>query len=164
MPAPQTADNFWSRVARGRSDECWEWTGSRNNAGYGTVGWAGKVWTAHRVAAWLVGMVKHPARPRSSREKTHVLHRCDNRACCNPGHFFLGDYADNLKDCHAKRRRPTYHGEAHTNAKLTLAQAEEVRRRYVPGIVRQVDLAAEYGVSQGVISHVVRGESYKCSP
>lgn len=31
----------------------------------------------------------------------------------------------------------------------------EIRRLYVPGRVRQVDLAEEYGISQGEISRII---------
>lgn len=161
MPPHQTEETFWARVARGAPHECWEWTGSRNSTGYGSVAWGQKLYTAHRLAAWLVGLVGSPSRPRSSREPTHVLHKCDNRLCCNPEHFFLGSYADNVRDCHRKQRRPTYRGEAHTNAKLTALQVEEIRRRYIPGLVRQIDLAEEYGVSQRTISDITLGRTYK---
>jgi len=57
-----------------------------------------------------------------------------------------------------------YHGHAgagHANAKLTAEQVAEIRSRYVRGQKpTQWDLAREYGVSQGVISSVVRGEKY----
>lgn len=161
MSRKQTPESFWAKVHKGKRNECWEWQGSRNNTGYGTVGWHGVNYTAHRVAAWLDGLVDSPYAPKGSREKTHVLHKCDNRKCCNPHHFFLGNYRDNQKDAYDKKRREQPKGEAHTNAKLTDAQAKAIRRSYENGMT-QMQLAAIYGVSQVTISLIVRGKTYKC--
>lgn len=162
MSRKQTPETFWAKVNKGADDECWEWGGATNSTGYGTAAWHGVNYTAHRVAAWLSGMVKSPSRPAHSRDKGHVLHRCDNRRCCNPNHFMIGSYSDNQKDAYQKQRRAQPKGEAHTNAKLTNEQAEEIRQRYAAGEF-QAPLAAEYGVSQRVVSLIVRGESYKCA-
>lgn len=160
MSRKQTAETFWARVNKGADDECWEWSGSTNSTGYGTTSWHGVHYTAHRVAAWLSGLVKSPSRPAHSRDKGHVLHRCDNRRCCNPSHFMIGSYSDNQRDAYQKRRKVQPKGEAHTNAKLTNEQAAEIRQRYAAGEF-QVPLAKEYGVSQRAISLIVRGETYK---
>lgn len=47
------------------------------------------------------------------------------------------------------------HGERNGNAKITAAQAEEIRRRNRRG-ERQVDLAREFGISQSQISNIAR--------
>jgi hypothetical protein len=64
-----------------------------------------------------------------------------------------------MRDAYKKKRKVQPKGEAHSNAKLTNAQAEEIRRKYKEGAY-QVPLAKEYGVSQQVISLIVRGKSY----
>lgn len=158
MSAKQTPESFWARVKKTKG--CWEWQGACNNTGYGTVAWHSKTYTAHRVAAWLCGLVDSLAAPKSHREETHVLHKCDNRKCCNPDHFFLGSYSDNQKDAYKKSRRAQPRGAAHVNAKLTTRQAAAIRRAYEKGQT-QMKLAETYGVSQRAISLVVRGETYK---
>lgn len=160
----QTPEKFWSRVQKGfwsrmhGTYSCWLWTGATNTGGYGSVGWGGKVYTAHRIAAWLSGLVHTAAAPKSKRDPTHVLHTCDNRRCCNPDHFFLGTYRDNMLDMYVKRRHAVYRGARHTNAKLTV---EDVRRiRELAGSVTCASLAREYEVSESTIRNVVRGKTY----
>ena len=161
MSRRQTAESFWARVNKGTPDECWEWSGTCNSTGYGAVAWHRKCYTTHRIAAWLSGMVESPSAPKDSREPTHVLHKCDNRKCCNPNHFFLGTFTDNAKDAYTKKRKNQPKGQYHANAKLTNEQAMEIRMRYKKGEL-QIPLAKEYGVSQRVISLIVRGETYRC--
>jgi len=159
MSKKQTAESFWRRVKVGDPEECWEWTGSRNNTGYGTVAWDGAVWTAHRVAAFLSGLVESAKAPDEHSDDGHVLHKCDNRACCNPHHFFLGNYTANQKDAYSKGRRSQPKGEKHSNAKLSNEEAREIREKYSTGLT-QAHLAKEYGVSQIAISLIVRRKTY----
>lgn len=162
----KTAKEFWARAAKGRKHECWEWQGARNTSGYGTLKWEGKRVQAHRVAYFLThGGIKLMTGFRdigkAARYRRFVLHRCDNKACCNPAHLFLGSMGTNLKDAYDKGRKVQPRGAAHANAKLSTADVRAIRLCYIRGKVRQVDLAAHYRVSQRVISLVVRGETYK---
>lgn len=78
-------------------DGCWEWTGSLNSGGYGTVGRQGLTGrTLHRLA-WEMAYGPIP-------DGAQVLHRCDNRKCCRPDHLFLGTAADNIYDMIEKGR------------------------------------------------------------
>jgi DNA-binding transcriptional regulator YiaG len=158
MAHKQTAHSFWEKVKKKAG--CWEWRGACNSSGYGVVSWRGKRYTAHRVAAWLVGLVTELSAPANPAEKTHVLHKCDNRKCCNPKHFFVGSYTDNQIDAYRKKRREQPRGEAHANAKLTDKQATEIRRVYTVHGLSQQTLANRYDVSQTAISKIIRGETY----
>jgi hypothetical protein len=52
-------------------------------------------------------------------------------------------------------------GGGHPNAKLTDEQAAEVRRLYATGMRTQKSLADQFGVSQPMISTVIRRTTYK---
>lgn len=78
---------------------CKIWTKSIGSHGYGQKsvgGRRGSVLLAHRLA-WEE---KHGPIP----DGLFVLHHCDNRACCEEKHLFLGTQADNMRDMTEKGR------------------------------------------------------------
>lgn len=164
MSPRNTPENFWRYVSRGDDEACWEWQGAKTSSGYGTVSWHGQSIQAHRLAYALThGNIALTTGfrqlNRAKRYRRFVLHRCDNRLCCNPAHLFLGSMRTNLLDAYRKGRK-TQPRSGHTNAKLTAEQVRDIRDAYNSG-ARQVDLAERYGVSQRAISLVVRYETYK---
>lgn len=90
-----TVDRILARAIQA-DDGCMNWTGAKNSAGYGNVVVAGKYRNAHR-ALWIA---THGELPRSA----VVCHRCDNPACVNIEHLFVGRQLDNMADMHAKGR------------------------------------------------------------
>lgn len=81
---------------------CFIWLGATNPDGYGNVRVGSRTdgtrrqLKAHR-AAWSAFVGEIP-------DGVHVLHRCDNPACINPEHLFLGTHTDNMRDMVAKGR------------------------------------------------------------
>lgn len=129
------------------------------------MSWQGSHVQAHRVAYYLTAggialATGFRQEGKAKRYKRFVLHRCDNRACCNPDHLFLGSMSANLVDAYAKGRKAQPRSN-HVNAKLSAAQVRRIRRVYAKGEVRQIDLAFEYRVSQVAISKIIRNETYK---
>jgi len=95
-PKPPRGQTFWARVSRPDPCVCWEWQGGKKPDGYGSAGYEGKSDLAHRVA-WK--LTKGPI-PKGM----YICHSCDNPACCNPAHLFLGTQSDNMKDMIVKGR------------------------------------------------------------
>ena len=126
---------------------CWLWNGAINSGGYGSFRVDGKTQSAYRVSFELF---KKPI-PKNA----WVLHTCDVRNCVNPAHLYLGDRLQNTKDMWDRKRNPNRDGENHHRNKLSNKQILEIRKRYVPRIVTQHDLATMYNVSQSLIEKIV---------
>lgn len=97
----------------------------------------------------------HPSEDQS----LFVLHACDNRACVNPSHLFLGTQSDNRADCVAKGRH--YRGGSHKWAKLTQRDVDQIRRAPLLKRGAQSALARRYRVTSGAISLILRHRNWK---
>lgn len=147
------ASRFWAKVdIKLDTDLCWEWQAGKTEFGYGQF----KVKSyqginSHRVT-WELFYGEIP-------DGLWVLHTCDNPACCNPNHLFLGTALDNARDKESKNRG-NKKGEHNSGHKLTQAQVVYVRLRYAKGDILQRELAAEMGVDPSVISRIVRNKQW----
>lgn len=88
-----TADIFWGRVSKGARSACWPFTGDTFSGRYGRFSWKGKSEPSHRVAYMLsAGAIPHGL---------FVMHKCNNKLCCNPSHLTLGTNAENQRHASA---------------------------------------------------------------
>ena len=83
--------------------DCWLWQGGKNNLGYGMIRDENKMRTSHRVSYEEHNQVKIP-------KGMCVCHRCDNPACINPNHLWLGTRGDNMQDMITKGRHKCWGG------------------------------------------------------
>jgi hypothetical protein len=131
----------------GGPDDCWECNAPSAKKHYGRLRKDGSLVKMHH-AMW-----EHAHGPVPDR--LHVLHSCDNRACVNPAHLFLGTHTDNMQDCEAKGRRPHPVGEENPAAKLTARKVKAIRRLLASGATCAL-LAREYGVTDVLVGHIKR--------
>lgn len=141
--------------AKWNQDEngCWIWNGCKAGKGYGIlkIPKTRKQIYAHRLS-YLInrGEIK---------EGEYVLHRCDNPACVNPAHLFLGSAKDNSQDMAAKERH--LYGERNTEAVLTAPDVVKIKKLLAMNMFSQKEIGMMFGVAQITISRIHRGLRWK---
>lgn len=128
------------------NEKCWEWTGSRNLAGYGIVRQGGKTKRFHRVIFEIV----YGAIP----DGYEILHDCDNPICFNPSHLRAGTHAENMADAAKRLRLPT--GIKHLKSKISDEQVLEIRSKHALGYSIN-ELAKEYSLHNSYVNRIVNG-------
>jgi hypothetical protein len=87
----------------------------------------------------------------------HVLHKCDNPACINHSHLFLGTIAENNRDCNRKGRRNLPFGERHWKTHLTNFDINNIRL----SSLSQIELSKQYGISRRMINYIINNKFWK---
>ena len=143
----------WSdKVQVGTKDDCWEWTGERNERGYGRMKIDGKNKKAHRLS------YEHF----TGRQLGKLLccHTCDNPGCVNPHHLWSGTQKDNIQDCVRKGRHNPHstYGIPPANKILSDSDCDLIRRfpSYRRGSINF--LSRWFGVSTHHIKHIRHGQ------
>ena len=153
-------EKFWSRVNKNGQvpnhapelGNCWEWVAGKFVTGYGGFYLNKKMLYAHRVS-WTNHFGEIP-------EGVFVCHRCDNRACVNPMHLFLGNQKENMDDMIKKKRARHPVGEFN-HSKLTTEKVLEIRRRYSNGETNKSWLGIEFGICRTTIGAIVCRRKWK---
>lgn len=172
-----TLKRFFSKLQK--SDGCWNWTGSKNEAGYGKLGQR----YAHRLS-WQLENKKEIS------SGMVICHHCDNPSCVNPGHLFIGTQKDNMQDMIKKNRqvkknnsgqknpmfgrfhsnsaktkmsqakKGKYVGSNHPRATITEEIVKKIKEMRQEGLTRK-SISEELNVSFHVVGNIIYGKSWK---
>lgn len=160
---------------------CSYWDGPLDRHGYGCARYRGKIERTHRIAYMLAnGPIP---------DGVLVMHRCDNRPCCNPLHLMLGTHLDNARDRESKgrgnkatgknngsvthpERRPrgmTHNsctkpesvprGERVGTASLDETSVREIRLLLAAGSTHR-SVAKRFGINHATVGRIFRRESW----
>ena len=151
--SPVTLHYFWKHVTKKGDHECWPWIGAKTPFGYGQMRTADTSWLAHRIAYYVQTGIDPSGKC--------VLHACDNPACVNSAHLFLGTVTDNNRDRHKKGRsvmpKNRSRGNKNGRAKLDDERVAAIRNMHVLGF-SQASLARTFKVSGMTIWSIVHNK------
>ena len=148
LPAIPTAQEFQTGRIHVSESGCWEWTGRKHTFGYGMISVSSKEIRVHRLMYELwVGPIP---------DGYVICHKCDNPACCNPGHLFAGTQAQNLSDMWAKGRgrSPIRRNSKNPNCKISDEAVREIRALASLGVPNS-KIARQFGCSSTHVRNIV---------
>lgn len=130
------------------SNGCWIWQRSMTWDGYGQVSGLGEA-RAHRLS-WRIFKGLIPA-------YSVICHTCDNRACVNPDHLFVGSHSDNRRDAINKGRIDVHALSKHANSfhiiPETTVKAVIDYHRNNGGT--QAEIGKLFGISQASVGNIL---------
>lgn len=141
---PTPEERFWSRVEK--TDNCWYWTGRRNDSGYGVIAINKKQVRAHRFSYFLhYGEWPMP-------EGRHI---CDTPACVRPDHIVPGTHAQNMRDMQKRRRHA--HGERNASSRLKEEEVRAIKQLLAQGVKQSV-IAQKFRIAPPHVSKINTGQ------
>jgi len=138
---------------------CWVWKGRLTKDGYGYMPlWGLNIQRAHR-ASWFLHFGNLP------KDKL-VLHKCDNKPCCNPDHLYLGTPKDNSKDALERGQFPKgpnkkkgHIGELNCKAKLSIDKVKYIKF-ICDNNFKISEIASFFGVHKSTIRNIHKRKTW----
>lgn len=131
-------------------DGCWYWLGALSESGYGNFKSESRSERAHRVSYRLY---KGPIP-----DGLFACHKCDNPACVNPDHLFLGTLKENQEDMSRKGRAAR--GSKSGMAKLTESDIKQIRQLVCVDDVSRRVVASFFKVDRGHVDKIIRRQRW----
>lgn len=151
---------FGRYVYLSEDSDCWEWRGTKNDAGYGFISDEGGRSTGNIRAHRLSYQIFYNTKLKS---EEFVCHSCDNPSCVNPDHLFVGSHMDNMMDMISKGRLktpPVRRGESSNLAKLKEREIHRIRHLYANGL-SSTQVGQIFSVSRHTILAIINRKTWK---
>lgn len=130
-----------------RGEYCWNWTSTKDKDGYGLLFYQKKIYRANKLALQFAGTPVP--------DGYYACHKCDNPACVNPSHLYVGTPQQNSDDCRIRGRGQK--GEKVHSAKLTEADVRLIRSSFET----DEETGKRFGVSRSNISMIRSRRTWK---
>ncbi len=148
-------ERFWSKIAVGGPDECWDWQAGTAEGGYGRFKIASFEQRHANRVAWAIANDQEPG-------DLVVRHTCDRPVCCNPAHLLLGTHADNTRDKmeRGRHRNGDHRGERNGRAMLANADVAKIVGCFRDGL-NNMQIARRFPVGHALVSRIRTGRSWQ---
>ena len=135
---------FMNFISPEPNSGCWLWDSAYIEDRYGVMWLDGGNKYAHRVS-YILHRGEIP-------QGMFVCHKCDNPACVNPDHLFLGTARANTLDCVRKGRK--------AGQTLSVEAVAQIKRRLQLGEPRAA-IARQFGTTLKIIGSIAQGAKWK---
>lgn len=126
--------------------ECVVWQGARNNGGYGTVRYQGRLWVVSRLMLALASGGDRPGM-----DACHSI-GCSSRACVRREHLRWDTRRGNSIDTRTEHNHP--------HQRLTYEAASDIRRLAAKGLTPR-QIGERFGVAGHYVSRILRGDIWR---
>ncbi|HIE0523789.1 TPA: HNH endonuclease [Stenotrophomonas maltophilia] len=133
---------------------CLIWQGAKTVNGYGQVRLRSPANHSVLVHRWVYQRA-HGGIPAG----VDICHHCDNRACAELSHLFVGTRQENMDDMVAKGRSPCTQGELSGKAVLKESDVQEMDSMRSFGATH-AQIAKKFGVHSSHVSRILSGKRW----